>query len=293
MNGIIFNIQRFSITDGPGIRTTIFLKGCSLKCKWCHNPEGLIKDIQVQYLYGKCINCNLCDCNNKEKMKNILNQKVDECVKEKVNICPAKALKLCGEELTSDQLIERILKDKSYYHDRGGVTFSGGEPLLQADFIYETAKKLKEIHNVSVAVDTAGNVSFEQFEKIIDVTDLFLYDIKAYDENLHIKGTGCSNKLILENLSKLDKLNKKIWIRIPVIGGFNDSLEEMEKIADFVSKLKNVERLTLIPFHKLGNEKYVSLNYEQTMLEWKEIEEQKMREIERVFKVKGENYELH
>lgn len=293
MDGIIFNIQRFSITDGPGIRTTVFLKGCSLKCKWCHNPEGLKKEVQVQYLYGKCIHCNLCDCNSKEKMCEVLNQKIDDTVKQKIKSCPAKALKICGEEISSKDLVERLLKDKSYYEKKGGITFSGGEPLLQADFIFETAKAIKEQHKLSIAVDTAGNVPWEQFKKVLDVVDIFLYDIKAYDKKLHILGTGCSNKLILENLLKLDNLGKKIWIRIPVIGGFNDSIAEMEKIAEFVSYLKNVERLTLIPFHKLGNEKYISLDYEQTMLEWKEISDEKMKEIENIFKLKGGYYELH
>ena len=292
MKGIIFNIQRFSISDGPGIRTTVFLKGCSLRCKWCHNPEGLKKEKQVQYLYGKCIHCDLCGCNHIEKMKNLIDNQMTEETYQTELKCPAKALKICGEDILDDQLIEQILKDKSYFKENGGITFSGGEPLLQSEFIASVSKKIKEKNNFSIAIDTAGNVPWKNFEDVLKTTDLFLYDIKAKNETLHIKGTGFSNKTILENLLKLDKKGKKIWIRIPVIGGFNDSIEEMEEIANFVSNLKNVERVTLIPFHKLGNEKYVSLNYEETMLEWNEVEEDKLKQIESLFKLKGGTYEL-
>jgi glycyl-radical enzyme activating protein len=219
---IIFDIQRGSFVDGPGIRTTVFFKNCNLKCKWCQNPEGQsFKPQMISY--------------------------EDRSV-------------LCGKEYTIDEVFAEIIKDKTYYEiSNGGVTFSGGECMLQIDFLKDILKKCKE-NDVHTAVDTAGNVPWKHFEKIIPYTDLFLYDIKCLSEDLHIEGTGSSNRLILDNLKMLSsEFNGNIIIRIPIINGFNNDIGEIQKIANF---LKNIDHngIELLPYHKMGEHKYAALN---------------------------------
>ena len=244
-NATIFDIERCSFVDGPGLRTTVFFKGCNLKCMWCHNPEsqnfkpemlfykdkckGCGKCIQVCPASGECILCGKCEL-----------------------YCLVDARKVCGKEYTSDEIFEEIVKDKTFYDNSGGgVTFSGGECMLQSDFLVEILKKCKEI-GIHTAVDTAGHIPFENFEKILPYTDLFLYDIKIFNSEKHKKYIGVGNELILENLKKLFEVKAKIWIRIPVIAGDNDSLEEMQNIKDFLFKHGNPEKVELLPYHAMG-----------------------------------------
>ncbi len=220
---IIFDIQRGSFVDGPGIRTTVFFKGCNLRCKWCHNPES------------------------QEKFKQVL---IYEDRQEE-----------CGKEYTVSEVLEIILKDKDYYGNRGGATFSGGECMLQIDFLEEILKACKD-NGVGTAVDTAGNVPFEFFERIIPYTDLFLYDVKCALEDLHKAGTGVSNALVLDNLKRLKKEFKgEIIVRIPVISGFNAKLEELTKIAKILDDL-GLKKVELLPYHALGEHKWKALNRE-------------------------------
>ena len=254
LTATIFDIQRGSYVDGPGIRTTVFFKGCNLRCKWCHNPEGISKGIQKLFYKDKCVGCGKCAriCP--------YNQKDCTLCGKCALYCPSYALEICGAEYTISELFEIIIKDKSYYESsNGGVTFSGGECMLQIDFLTEILKICKKA-NINTAVDTAGNVPYEYFEKIIPYTDTFLYDVKCISEDLHKKFTGVSNATIISNLKKLSKSFKgKIVVRIPLIGGFNDEDSEIFKINDFMSQI-NVSDVEVLPYHKMGLHKYEALN---------------------------------
>jgi len=254
MKATIFDIQRNSFVDGPGIRTTVFFKGCNLKCKWCHNPESQSARAQMMFYKNKCTGCGKCMevCPNKL-------EKCDFCGKC-TYLCPNDARKLCGMEYSVDEVLKEVMKDKVFFDaSDGGVTFSGGECMLRIDFLTEILKKCKE-NKIHTAVDTAGNVPWECFEGIIPHTDLFLYDIKCFSESLHISGTGVSNKLILENLKKLSgNFDGDIIIRVPVISGFNADMDEMKKISEFVESLK-IKEVELLPYHKMGEHKYEALN---------------------------------
>lgn len=265
MIGRVFNIQRFSLHDGPGIRTTVFLMGCNLNCLWCHNPEGKSYGIRLQYDLKKCIGCGACaqTCTKTVHMVTAEEHTVDfgrcggcgKCIA----VCPAGALSFSGKEYTPEELTKLILRDKNFFKETGGVTFSGGEPLLQADFVAETAKRCKEQGVPTVTVDTAGLVSQEAFEKVLPYADNFLFDVKAASEEVHIRGTGVSNSRILENLRWLDAQGKNIYIRVPVIPGINDDPEEIRKIGDIVQELTSVRELRLLPYHTFGREKYATL----------------------------------
>ena len=248
---MIFDIQRNSFVDGPGIRTTVFFKGCNLRCKWCHNPESQSFDKQMMFYKDKCTGCGKC----REVCPNHL-QSCDFCGKCEL-YCPAEARKICGREYTSDEVLAEVIKDKAFYDNSGGgVTFSGGECMLQLDFLREILEKCKSA-GIHTAVDTAGNVPWKSFEKILPFTDLFLYDIKAFDAELHRKGTGVSNELILENLKNLSG-RADIIVRIPVIGGYNDNDEEIRQIADFLKQIKII-KAELLPYHAMGEHKYTAL----------------------------------
>lgn len=251
MKATIFDIQRNSFVDGPGIRTTVFFKGCNLHCKWCHNPESQSAQKQMMYYKDKCIGCGKCAevCPNQLK-------KCDFCGKCEL-YCPADARKVCGKEYSVDEVFNEIAKDKMFYENSdGGATFSGGECMLQTDFLCEILKKCKD-NGIHTAVDTAGNVPWQYFEKILPYTDLFLYDVKAISDDLHKQGTGVSNKLILGNLLRLSG-KCDIIVRIPVIGGFNDDKAELLQIAEFLKKIKCIKKEPL-PYHSMGEHKYDAL----------------------------------
>lgn len=251
----IFDIERNSFVDGPGIRTTVFFKGCNLKCAWCHNPESQDFKPQMMFYKDKCKGCGKCAevCPTPENCT-----LCGKCT----FYCPVDARKVCGREYTVDEVFAEVIKDKAYYDNSGGgVTFSGGECMLQIDFLLEILKKCKE-NGIHTAVDTAGHIPFESFEKILPYTDLFLYDIKMFDNQKHKKCTGVGNELILENLKKLFKSKAKIWIRIPIISDINDSVEEMQKIKDFLDENGKPAKIELLPYHAMGENKYASIGKE-------------------------------
>ncbi len=246
MKAIISDIKRFAVHDGNGIRTTVFFKGCPLKCIWCHNPESISFKPQTAFYKNKCISCG-------------------ECEKESFtpNNCLGEAKIQYGREVTLDDLIPLILEDKDFYETSGGgVTLSGGECLCQADFCAELLKTLKET-GINTAVDTCGFVPQEAIDKVLQFTDTFLYDIKAIDEEIHVKCTGKSNKLILDNLKYIDSCKKSIEIRIPYVPNFNEN--QIELIAKFLRPLKNVKSVTVLPYHNYAGSKYDALNMENTL----------------------------
>lgn len=276
-HGIIFNIQRFTIHDGPGIRTEIFLKGCPMKCLWCGNPESQKPYIQPGIYKSKCISakkCGLCleACPEEAlifyrgKLSATDTERCSRCM-ECARVCPADAVKQWGRSISADECIEEILRDREFYEkSRGGVTVSGGEPLLQSDFVKAifTGCRREGIHT---CCESTFHVKWEECEKILPFTDLFISDIKHMDSDVHRKYTGVGNERVLENLKRLVKSKKELILRIPVIPGVNDTEDNIKAAADFITEdlEGRVRSLQLLSFMRLGVEKYASLNMEYGM----------------------------
>lgn len=269
MKAKIFDIKRFAVHDGDGIRTTVFFKGCPLKCVWCHNPEGIDFNPELAYYEHKCMGCGECvkTCpmgahTISENGHMFDHEKCKVCGKCE-EACFNDALKLYGKEMSVLELMPILLEDRDFYENSGGgVTLSGGECLMQAEFCAELLKKLKE-NNIHTAVDTCGFVSKEALDKVMPYTDIFLYDLKAFDEDVHIKCTGQSNKVILENLKYLDSCGKNIEIRIPYVPEFNN--DQIEKIAEFLKERKNITKVKVLPYHNYADSKYAALNIKNTL----------------------------
>ena len=274
IKGVIFNIQRFSLHDGPGIRTLIFMKGCPLRCKWCSNPEGLSHNIEILCDHRKCIGCGICMSKCPKQiiqMKKPTQYVIDrhqcdrcgECVKS----CPTGAKIFSGEEKTVAEVIEEIKRDLFFYgENEGGVTIGGGEMLAQARFSYEILKSCKDL-GIHTAIETSGFGKVDDLLKITHVTDAIYFDIKAIDSNLHRKITGVDNDIIIENLKALDKEiqtmtpKPKLILRIPVIEGFNSSETNAKQISRFIHfELTTYDEVEILVFHNLGQHKYEQLD---------------------------------
>lgn len=243
MKAMIFDIKRCSKNDGPGIRTTVFFKGCNLDCFWCHNPEGKSPEKQYALFQDKCTDCGTC-----RRQENVSEE-------EKTKLCPVGARRIYGREYTVEELFQIISLDKPYYTATGGgVTFSGGECMLHIDFLTALAQRCKQ-EGISVAIDTAGHVPYAYFKQILPYADLFLYDVKCLDPDLHKRGTKRDNALILENLDRLIKdvsktnSDKKIIIRVPVVPNFNDGAE-LQKIQSYC-KDRGLP-VELLAYHEYG-----------------------------------------
>lgn len=246
MRALICDVKRFAVHDGDGIRTTVFFKGCPLKCVWCHNPESISFKPQTAFYKNKCIGCGECQKENFTP---------DDCLGE--------AQIQYGKAVTVEELLPRLLEDRDFYESSGGgVTLSGGECLCQADFCAELLKALKE-KGINTAVDTCGFVAKDAIDKVLPYTDTFLYDIKAIDEAVHIRCTGQSNQPILENLKYIDSCGKAIEIRIPYVPGYNDG--QINKTAEFLKPLKNIKTVKILPYHNYAGSKYEALHMENTL----------------------------
>lgn len=266
MDGTIVNIQRFSVHDGPGIRTTVFLKGCPLRCRWCHNPESHLPQPQQGWLQARCTLCGRClpacpvgaltlaegrICCDRSRCASCF-----ACVAA----CPAGARKIYGERMSSRAVVNLALRDRAYYvKSGGGVTISGGEPLMQADFAVETARLLKE-SGLHVAVETSMFGKWTDIERLREWVDLFLMDIKAMDDAVHRLATGASNELILRNIERLSALGAEGLIRIPVVVGVNACEENMRSTARFLLDKTRYRTVELLKMHKLAGHKYASLD---------------------------------
>ena len=269
--GLLFDIERNSFVDGPGIRTTVFFKGCNLKCAWCHNPESQSFKPQMMFYRDKCKGCGKC----KEVCPYHLEQ-CDLCGKCTL-YCPTEARKICGKKYTVDEVLAEVVKDKSFYETSGGgVTFSGGECMLQVDFLLEILIKCKE-NGIHTAVDTAGHIPFDSFEKILPYTDLFLYDIKCFDMQKHKQYVGVENELILSNLRRLFEAGANVWIRIPIIPDVNDNMEEMRQIKSFLNMYGKPEKIELLPYHAMGENKYRAIGKEPRM--FKVPDEERIKQL--------------
>lgn len=259
----IFDIKRMAVHDGPGIRTTVFFKSCPLNCLWCHNPEGLSAKKQLSFMSEKCVGCGKCIDVCPYGVHKISNgapsHNIGDCMSCGAceAVCRGRALKLYGYDITVDELFEKLLRDRDFYErSGGGVTLSGGECLLQADFCGELLKMLKE-SGIHTAVDTCGFVSRGTLDKVIPYTDIFLYDVKAVNEDVHIACTGKSNTLILDNLRYLDSIGKAIEIRVPVVPGYNDG--ELAAIHKLIESINRDIKIKELKYHGISASKWSSL----------------------------------
>ena len=266
VEGLIFNIQRFSTHDGPGIRTVVFFKGCTLRCAWCHNPESIAFAPALLWHAERCIGCGRCVpvCpNGAHRMTgeghHVFDRTLcDNCLKC-VDSCYAEALQRAGETCSAGELLAAILTDVPYYGETGGVTFSGGECLAQPAFLAEVLIRCREA-GIHTAVDTAGAVPWQSIEGILPYTDLFLYDIKAVDPELHRRWTGADNAGILENLRRLRAAGAKVRVRVPFVPQANG--RDMDKVANLLDCL-GIREVDLLPYHRLGEGKRLFLGLQE------------------------------
>lgn len=291
--GIIFNIQRYSIHDGPGIRTLIFFKGCPLRCLWCSNPESQKSSPEILFSKTKCIGCGKCaevcpkNAIIKSTDKRINRDICDLCLKC-VETCYAEALENAGKKMTIEEIIKEIEKDRPFYEKSGGgITVSGGEPLMQPKFLKELLKICKE-RNINTAIETCGYVKWPIFKEVLEFVDLVLMDLKHMDSRSHEKLTGKKNEIILENIKNIAKLKKPMIIRFPLIPTYNDSIENIRKIGEFVKNLGGVDEINIIPFHRFGESKYEKLDREWTISDIKPPTQEYLEEIKKLL----ENYGL-
>ncbi len=264
--GRIFEVKRFAVHDGPGIRTTVFFKGCPLKCLWCHNPEGIAFKPEIALLEPKCVHCGACFSACPQGLHSIGPNGEHVIDRDRctgcfacVEACMPGALKRYGEEYTAESLLKLVEKDADFYQKSGGgVTCSGGEPLLQAEFVAAFFRLCKKA-GFHTALDTSGYASWQAFEKVRPYTDLFLYDVKHMNPSEHKRLTGMDNRLILENLSKLFAVGAEVEIRMPVIPGLNDDDENLRQTADFLTDAKTLKQICPLPYHALSGSKYTSI----------------------------------
>ena len=271
--GIIFDIQKCSVHDGPGIRTTVFLKGCNIRCLWCHNPESFRMHPQVSYERKSCAGCGkcqeICPCDVFQATATGYQLRAENCTgcERCVRVCKTQSLKIFGKEMLAQDVIKEVKKDVKFYHSSGGVTFSGGEPTLQQDFLLDLLKESKA-HNIHTCLETNGIIPSAYLEKINTYVDLYLLDYKATGEDLHKSLTGNSGTQILRTLEYLEKQQKKVILRCPIIQGLNNKTEHFSAIREIEEKYDNIIQVELMPYHALGKHKWdiLGLDYQLASL---------------------------
>jgi len=266
--GTVFDIQRFAIHDGPGIRTTVFLKGCPLHCLWCHNPESQEPRPEIFFSPEKCIGCHYCEeaCehNGHQFVDGVHIYNRENCVRcGKCTLeCYSRALETAGKLMSAEEVLQEVLKDRAFYDNSGGgMTLSGGEPMMQFEFTRDLLRLAKEegLHN---AIETCGASSWARYEEILPYVDLFLYDIKETDVELHQQFTGISNQIVIENVTALARAGAPIILRCPIIPGLNDRTAHFKAVAELANSLPTVFEINILPYHPLGTSKSQRLGKE-------------------------------
>ena len=295
--GRVFAIKRFALHDGPGIRTTVFVKGCPLRCIWCHNPEGLIHERQLAFYPHLCIACDKC---YQVCLSGALRKKrspIEDYEREKCLLCgscaegcPAGAVEVIGRDLPPDEVVSVVERDRHFYDTSGGgMTVSGGEPLAQADFTLELLARAKAI-GIHTILDTCGRAPFERLVKCLEFTDHVYYDLKVVDDEKHRRLTGSSNRVILENVKRLGAWGKPLTIRIPMVKGLNDSHEDISSFVSLIASLPSstdLRRIEIIPYHRIGEGKYRSIGLDYELKSQDIHSQEELRSIVGLFEARG------
>ena len=291
--GRVFNIQRFSTEDGPGIRTTVFLKGCPLTCLWCANPESQQIRRQVAHNDALCDKCGRCApvCGRQaisitESGIRIDRNLCDDCG-DCVKVCGPRSLRMIGDDKTVDEVMEEILRDRHYYRSsQGGVTCSGGEPLNQAPFVAELFARCQDA-GLHTTLDTTGHGSARAFSEVLKHTDLVLFDLKVMDDALHRRTTGITNRQILKNARLVSGSSAQMIIRVPLIPGVSDTDENLTAIARFVKELRPGIVVNVLPYHRFGMNKYAMLDQPYPMNDAQPLEHERVAQIVEMFEAQG------
>ncbi len=291
MKGLISQIQHYSTKDGLGIRTTVFFMGCNLHCKWCANPETILPGKKIMYHKQKCMGCGTCvqaappSSIRLTEEGCVIDRKLCTNLSDMVDICPYDAYEERGQEIGVEELRRKLNRDIIFYRSSGGgVTFSGGEACQQRDFLLEVMRLLKE-DGIHMALDTAGNWEYERVLPLLELADLILYDIKAFDSGLHRACTGVGNERILENARKIAGMKKNMHIRLVLVPGVNDQREDVLERFRFVRSLGDAVRQTdLLPYHRLGVGKYQALGIPYELLEIQEYSEDQVEKLKELAK---------
>ena len=294
LKGRIFNIQTMSTEDGPGIRSSVFFKGCPLSCLWCQNPEGLSREVHLVHEPTRCIGCGSCleACPNSNlSFEEAVLEFAESCKKccACAEECPAVAIRVLGEDISVDELKKKLLTDKPFFDNSGGgVTFTGGECLMQHQFVAAITKEMKAA-GVHVAVDTSGYVSPENFRKGVENADLILYDLKTIDDDLHKKYTGVSVNPVLENARWLGTAGLPVWVRIPVIPGYTAHRDNIRAVADFIGSYMapGVERIDLLGYNDLCSGDYQKMKMDYPLEDVPRVKESEMEELFNIMKETG------
>jgi pyruvate formate lyase activating enzyme len=291
--GLVFNIQKFSVSDGPGIRTTVFLKGCPLRCSWCHNPEGLSPQPELLVVENRCAACGACRaaCPFGQAIagSGVLPARNKECIlcDRCVEACPSGARQRVGRAMTVDEVLAEILKDKIFYDESGGgATFSGGEPLTQAAFVLELLKECKA-HGVRTALDTCGFGCTEDLLALGRLADLVLFDVKLMDDARHRQHCGVPNAPILANLRALAEVHDHVWLRVPVIPDVTDDTANLTAIAQLAASLSCVRQVCLLPYHHTGLSKHARVGHKYAHADLKPPSDERMSAARNIFREHG------
>jgi pyruvate formate lyase activating enzyme len=292
LQGTIFDIQRFSVHDGPGIRTLVFLKGCPLRCKWCSNPESQSTSFEIMFYKEKCIGCKeclkVCPCGESLEYEWPVDRiKCEQCGRC-VDVCYTEARRLVGRLVSLDEVLKVVLRDRVFYKQSGGgVTVGGGEPLSQASFLAELLKKCKKAE-INTAVETCGYAPWSQFEKFLRFTDVLLFDIKHMDTQVHREYTGVGNELILDNAIKASNIIDQMIIRFPLIPDINSSKENIHRLAQYIETgLHKVNKVDILPYHTMGASKITRLGRTYLLTELTPIKKEEIEEAKTILESYG------